>query len=115
LRPSLFCCARVQPVTRTPKLEAKPREALADARLDAITDSMAQLIVRNLEEDLVEALKLRAARHGRSAEAEHRELLRAALLQRAPVSLKNHLLAMPDVGSDADLEIERGSARGVEL
>jgi plasmid stability protein len=76
---------------------------------------VAQLIVRNLEENLVEALKLRAARHGRSAEAEHRELLRAALLQRAPVTLKNHLLAMPDVGSDADLEIERGTARRLEF
>ena len=29
------------------------------------------LIVRNLDEELVRRLKLRAARHGRSAEAEH--------------------------------------------
>ena len=43
--------------------------------------STAQLIVRNIEEEVVEALKLRAARHGRSAEAEHRELLREALLR----------------------------------
>ncbi len=33
---------------------------------------MAQLIVRNIEDTLVRALKVRAARHGRSAEAEHR-------------------------------------------
>ena len=31
---------------------------------------MAQLIVRNLDEELVTRLKLRAAEHGRSAEAE---------------------------------------------
>ena len=40
---------------------------------------MAQLVVRNLDEDLVLRLKLRAAEHGRSAEAEHREILRQAL------------------------------------
>ena len=40
---------------------------------------MAQLIVRNLDDGLVVRLKLRAAEHGRSAEAEHREILREAL------------------------------------
>jgi antitoxin FitA len=40
---------------------------------------MAQLLVRNLDEELVAKLKLRAAEHGRSAEAEHREILRQAL------------------------------------
>ena len=37
------------------------------------------LHVRNLEDDLIARLKRRAARHGRSAEAEHREILRQAL------------------------------------
>lgn len=37
------------------------------------------LSVRNLDEDLITRLKRRAARHGRSAEAEHREILRQAL------------------------------------
>jgi plasmid stability protein len=37
------------------------------------------LHVRNLDEDLVDRLKRRAARHGRSTEAEHREILRQAL------------------------------------
>lgn len=41
---------------------------------------MAQLTVRNLERALVQALRERAGAHGRSAEAEHRELLRKALL-----------------------------------
>lgn len=40
---------------------------------------MASLHVRKLDDDLVKRLKLRAARHGRSAEAEHREILRQAL------------------------------------
>jgi antitoxin FitA len=37
------------------------------------------LHVRSLEEGLVARLKRRAAQHGRSTEAEHREILRAAL------------------------------------
>jgi plasmid stability protein len=40
---------------------------------------MAQLIVRDLDDGVVAALKARAARSGRSAEAEHRRILEAAL------------------------------------
>jgi len=40
---------------------------------------MATLTVRHLDADLVRQLRIRAAEHGRSAEAEHREILRAAL------------------------------------
>jgi antitoxin FitA len=40
---------------------------------------MATLTVRNLDEELVRKLRIRAAEHGRSAEAEHREILREAL------------------------------------
>ena len=42
---------------------------------------MTQLTVRNVGAQLVRALKQRAAAHGRSAEAEHREILREALLE----------------------------------
>jgi plasmid stability protein len=37
------------------------------------------LYVRNLDDDLIARLRRRAARHGRSMEAEHREILRQAL------------------------------------
>jgi plasmid stability protein len=37
------------------------------------------LLVRHLDDGLIARLKRRAARHGRSAEAEHREILRRAL------------------------------------
>jgi plasmid stability protein len=40
---------------------------------------MAQLLVRDVPQDVVEALKRRAAEHGRSAEAEHRLILQQAL------------------------------------
>ena len=41
---------------------------------------MAQLTVRKVSPEVVGALKQRAAANGRSAEAEHREILRASLL-----------------------------------
>ncbi len=75
-----------------------------------------QLIVRNLEEEVVLELKVRAARNGRSAEAEHREILRAALLPaRAKPSLKDLLLAIPPVGEDSDFERDRDLGRSVDL
>jgi plasmid stability protein len=40
---------------------------------------MAQLLVRDLSDNLVAALKKRAKRNGRSAEAEHRAILEGAL------------------------------------
>ena len=73
-----------------------------------------QLIVRNVDEGLVRALKRRAARHGRSAEAEHREILRAALhgeVERA--SFKHALLSMPDVGADDDFAFVRDLPRDI--
>jgi antitoxin FitA len=73
-----------------------------------------QLIVRNLEEEVIQELKLRAARHGRSAEAEHREILRQALLPgKARRPLKDLLLAVPQVGEDADFT--RSEDRGREI
>lgn len=40
---------------------------------------MAQLVVRNIDDDLKARLKRRAAQHGRSMEAEVRDILRAAV------------------------------------
>jgi len=40
---------------------------------------MARLTVRNIDDGLAAALKARAAKAGRSAEAEHRRILEAAL------------------------------------
>lgn len=42
-------------------------------------------VVRNVDPEVVRALKLRAAARGRSAEAEHREILRQALAGPLPV------------------------------
>jgi plasmid stability protein len=73
------------------KVEAKPRIVIANQRArdhiafneDAVLKAtpMSQLTVRNVSAQLVRTLKQRAAAHGRSAEAEHREILREALLE----------------------------------
>ena len=77
---------------------------------------MAQLIVRNLEEEVVRALKLRAAGNDRSAEEEHREILRQELLgEPARTSLRELLLDMPGVGHDDDFARTPDRGRPVEL
>jgi antitoxin FitA len=77
---------------------------------------MAQLIVRKLEMRIVAALKARAAARGHSMEAEHRDILRAALDRpRGRPTLKEVLLAMPDVGSDVDFARARGRPRSVRF
>lgn len=76
---------------------------------------MPQLLVRNLDADLVAGLRRRAARNGRSAEAEHREILKSALAPDEALDFKNFLLTMPDVGDDADFERHRDLPRDVEL
>lgn len=77
---------------------------------------MAQLIVRNLDRELVRKLKGLAARHGRSAEAEHREILRKALKPRAPgKTIKERLLEMPAVGTDRDFARPRDLGRSTRL
>ncbi len=74
---------------------------------------MANLIVRNLDPEIVQALKRRAARHGRSAEAEHRALLEAALRRPKRRPFAEALAAMPDVGRDEDFRrIEDDMTRG---
>jgi len=80
---------------------------------------MAQLIVRNLDEDIIRRLKKRAAEHGRSMEAEHRNILQAALeLEPATEQysdFKAALLAMPDVGIDEDFQRHQDYGRDIEL
>jgi plasmid stability protein len=71
---------------------------------------MSQLIVRQVPPRVVRALKERAGRAGRSAEAEHRAILETALLDRSPSrDFKDFLLAMPDAGP---LRLRRSKDRG---
>jgi plasmid stability protein len=66
------------------------------------------LVVRNVGEDVVLALKQRAAAHGKSAEAEHREILRTVLQRPKRRSVAEVLSNMPNVGEDADFNCRNG-------
>ena len=77
---------------------------------------MGQLIVRKVDYELIRALKMRAAQKRRSAEAEHREILRDALAaRRTRRTLKDELLEMPGVGDDAAFERPRDPGRKTRL
>ncbi|CAN0356954.1 unnamed protein product [Phaeothamnion confervicola] len=65
---------------------------------------MANLIVRNIDDAVVKALKQRAALRGVSAEAEHRRILEQALLRPEKLPLAEILRQIPFVGQDSDLE-----------
>lgn len=70
---------------------------------------MAQLVVRNLEDDVKRRLQRRAARHGRSMEDEVRDILRDAVKDedRRTVGLGTEIAAMfAEVGFE-DGEIPR--------
>ncbi|MEO5338725.1 MAG: plasmid stabilization protein [Magnetospirillum sp. WYHS-4] len=74
---------------------------------------MAQLVVRNLEEDVKAGLRRRAARHGRSMEEEVRDILRNALRPDETGSrpLGSRLQArFAGIGLEADIEELRGEA-----
>ena len=63
---------------------------------------MASLIVRNVDDEIVTALKFRAGRKGISAEAEHRNLLADALLSPRRRSFSEVIQSIPPVGHDDD-------------
>lgn len=65
---------------------------------------VANLIVRNVDDAIAKALKVRASRHGVSAEAEHRLILEEALLKPKKRPLVDVLREIPPVGRDEDFE-----------
>jgi plasmid stability protein len=81
---------------------------------------MATLTVRNLDDSVVRALRVRAAERGRSAEAEHREILREVLTgthQPSPRAVAANRLAefrhrTAGRGSAAAAELLEESRRG---
>ncbi|MBT3225807.1 MAG: DNA-binding protein [Deltaproteobacteria bacterium] len=63
---------------------------------------MANLVVRNIDDDIVKALKFQAGKHGISAEAEHRRILKETLLAPPKKTFEEILAIMPNVGRDSD-------------
>ena len=78
---------------------------------------MSQLIVRNVNPSLVQALKRRAASQGISAEEAHRRLLGKALgvEEDGFPDLKALLLAMPETGLGPDFDRVREMPRMLDL
>ena len=73
---------------------------------------MAQIIVRNLDEDVRDRLRARAARHGRSMEEEIRDILRGAVADEdaAPPPLGTQLADLfRGLGLDAPISELRGT------
>ena len=101
---------------RINKILVNDLEAPSRAIIDSKEERVAQLIVRKLGSEVVAELRKRAARRGRSMEAEHREILREALRPgRGTKSLKELLLAMPAAGEDSDFARLRQKPRRVRL
>lgn len=70
---------------------------------------MANLLVRNVEEDIAQALKERASLYGINTEAEHRRVLEQALKRPKKRTFLEALVEMPDVGRDEDFERHQGN------
>jgi antitoxin FitA len=71
-------------------------------KLEAI--SMATLHIRDVDDDLAQSLRERAARNARSMEAEVRALLADAFTKPRRRTFVEVLAAMPNVGEDSDFE-----------
>jgi antitoxin FitA len=65
------------------------------------------LIVRDVDLEVVQLLKEKAARNGRSVAAEHRAILKAALSKPRKRSFNEVLASIPNVGLDSDFERNR--------
>ncbi len=68
---------------------------------------MAAMTVRNIPDEVHEALKQRAKKHGRSAEAEVREILQEALMPSGEVGLGSALAALGRKYGGISIEIDR--------
>lgn len=68
---------------------------------------MSVVTVRNLPEEVHRALKLRAAEHGRSTEAEIRDILEHAVRPEARVKIGSALAAFGQRYGGVDLDVPR--------
>lgn len=81
-------------------------------------DIMSQLIVRKIEERVVQRLREMASGLGVSVEEAHRRLLRRSLLgeDSPPPSFKDYMRSMPEAGEDSLFERKRTrSKRRIDL
>ncbi len=73
---------------------------------------MATLTIRDFDDDLKAALRIRAAEHGRSMESEVREILRTALKRPTGPGMATRIRErFSDVTRAADLELPKRTER----
>ncbi|MDD5581272.1 MAG: DNA-binding protein [Methylobacter sp.] len=65
---------------------------------------MPSLVVRNLDESIINALKARAVAHHRSTEAEHRAILAEVLMKPQRQTFAEALANIPAAGIDSDFQ-----------
>jgi plasmid stability protein len=82
--------------------------------ISLISSLVAQLLVRNLEDAVVQALRQKATEEGTSVEEAHRRILRLALLSKKK-GFKQFLLEMPEGGDDDIFNRHRSRPREVLL
>ena len=73
---------------------------------------MAQLLVRNIPDELAKKLKIRAAEHGISAEEEHRRILQEALAPAVAEKAKKpnlfeHIMELGKIAPDFEFGTDR--------
>ena len=111
-------CMEQKPASRTSfpvRSSDQVRKALLRV-ISLISFFMAQLLVRDLEDAVVQALKQKAAEEGTSVEEAHRRILRLALLSKKPKKgFKEFLLEMPEGGDDYIFDRHRSQPREVLL
>lgn len=67
---------------------------------------MASITIRNLDDDIKQRLRVRAAEHGRSMEEEARDILRRVMSEStSPRDLAAAIRARVSTGARADLEL----------
>lgn len=69
-----------------------------------MVNTMANLVVRNVDESVAKALKVQAGKQGISAEALHRRILETVLIKPQKKTFAEVLQQMPNVGEDSDFE-----------
>jgi plasmid stability protein len=79
------------------------------ARTEPGFDHMANVTIRNLPDSVHRALKIRAAQHGRSTEAEIREILALAAMPADRVRIGDELRALGQAFGGVELQSTRSN------
>jgi plasmid stability protein len=94
----------------TTVVEGEPSKSMI-ASIASRVMAMTAISIRNLDSDVKARLRIRAAEHGRSMEAEIRAILADAVAERQPVGLFDAIRAVSLEHGGVDLELPRRKRR----